>query len=217
MSEFDFDGWLDYLKFVGRYEGYEPDYESLEAETSDEVLEEQEFLYRIGYNFSLTIQIMESSIFREGKLKGRKISGKYRLYLIENIKELIVEVVKILNGLESLKERKQTVAQEFDSILSEYDKLSKIVLECKGVRPEKVKAIRDDLSVMKNRTLIKLIPISSLPPEIMPSLIAIFKKYVPTAPNQTIAARISELLKTAGFDVKQETIRKKLQTQIPTV
>jgi hypothetical protein len=217
MSEFDFDGWLDYLKFVGRYEGYEPDYESLEAELSDEVLEEQEFLYRIGNNFSLTIQIMESGIFREGKLKGRKISGKYRLYPIENIKELIIEVVKILNGLESLKEREQTVDQQFDSILNEYDKLSKIVLECKGIRPEKVKAIRDDLAVMKNRTLMKLIPISSLPPEIMPSLIAIFKKYVPTAPNQTIAARISELLKTAGFDVKQETIRKKLQTQIPTV
>jgi hypothetical protein len=217
MSEFDFDGWLDYLKFVGRYEGYEPDYESLEKELSDEVLEEQEFLYRIGFNYSVTIQFMESGIFREGKLKGRKISEKHRLYPIDNIKEFLIEVVKILNGLESMKVREKKVTQEFDSILSEYDKLSKIVLECKGVRPEKVKAIRDDLAVMKNRTLIKLTPISSLPTEIMPSLIALFKKYIPTAPNQTIAARISELLKIAGFDVKQETIRKKLQTQIPTV
>lgn len=80
-----------------------------------------------------------------------------------------------------------------------------------------MKAIRDSLVDMENRTLDKLSPITSLPPDIVTSLIASFKKYVSSAPNQTIAARISELLKIAGFDVKQETIRKKLQTQIPTV
>jgi hypothetical protein len=215
MSEFNFDEWIDYLKYVkGAYEGdFAPDI----SDMSDEEIEEEEFLYRIGHNFSLTIQIMESSIFREGKLKGRKISGKYRLYPIGDIREFIIELVKMLNRLEYMKERKQRVAQKFDSILTNYDELSKIVLESKGVRPEKVKSIWHDLAIMKDRTLDKLGPISNLPSEIMPSLIDLFKKYIPTAPNQTIAARISDLLKIVGFQVNQETIRKKLQTQIPTV
>jgi hypothetical protein len=112
--------------------------------------------------------------------------------------------------------RNQSVTLNFESLLSKYDELSKVVLEYKGVRPEKMKAIRHDLAVMKDRTLSKLNPMSSLPPDIVPLLINSFKKHVSSAPNQTIAARISELLKISGFDVKQETVRKKLQTQTST-
>jgi hypothetical protein len=199
----------DYLDSIVKYEGYEPDF-------TDEVIEQMELLYRVG-SIPLAIEIMESSIFREGSLKGRKISGKHRLYPILDAKEFVIELLGILGGLEYIKNRKQTLSHEFDSILRAYDRLSKAVLEYKGIRPEKVKAIRHDLAAMKDRTIIKLSPISSLPPDIMPSLIALFKKYVSTAPNQTIAARISELLKMVGFQVNQETIRKKLQAQISTV
>jgi hypothetical protein len=213
MSEFQFDEWLDYLKYVkSAYEGYEPDISNI----SDEEIEEQEFFNSIGYNFSLTIQIMESGVFREGNLKGRKISNKYKLYPIENLKDFLIDVVKILSGLESTKERKQTIAQKFDSILNNYDELSKIVLECKGVRPEKVKAIRHGLAIMKDRTISKLIPISNLPSDTISSLISLFKKCIPAAPNQTISTRISELLRIVGFQVNQETIRKKLQAQHPS-
>jgi Asp-tRNA(Asn)/Glu-tRNA(Gln) amidotransferase C subunit len=213
MSEFDFDEWVDYLKYAASYEGYEPDI----SDISDEEAEEQIFLSKIGYNFPLTIQIMESGIFREAKLKGRKISEKYRLYPIEDIKEFIIELVNILNRLENMKERKQRFTHQFESIISEFDLLSKMVLECKGVRPEKLKAIRHDLAVMKDKTLNKLNPVSSLPSNIIPTLINLFKKYIQNAPNQTIATRISELLKIVDFQVNQETIRKKLQAQIPIV
>jgi hypothetical protein len=196
----------DQMDLVSTYEGYEP-----------EISEQEEFIYRIGRNIPLAIQIMESGIFREGRLQGRKISTKHRLYAIDGIEEFVIELVRIFTNLTKMMVQKQSVTLKFDSILAKYDELTGVVLECKGVRPQKVQAIRQDLALVKKKTLSKLNPISSLPPDIISSLIFLFKKYIPTAPNQTIATRISDLLKIVGFQVNQETIRKKLQTQIPTI
>jgi hypothetical protein len=190
----------------------------------------------------IAITIMESGIFYEGKLKGRKISNKYRLYNIDNLEALVLGAGVIIDEalyghLKPQSVPPSEIRREYEagniseeeyevyfcdevsgnlkSFLLYYDNVSKIILEYKGARPEKVAKIHRELESMITKTLTKLPPPPSFFPEAILTIIGLFKKCVPMAPDQTLAARITGLLYKFNIEVKEETIRKKLQTEGP--
>ncbi|MEW6386327.1 MAG: hypothetical protein AB1491_02265 [Thermodesulfobacteriota bacterium] len=192
------------------------------------------------------INIMESGIFYKGKLKGRKISNQYRLYNIDNLEALVLGAVIIIDealyghlklpSSPSSEIRREYEAgnvsedvydwffddeetQDLKTLLFHYDNVSEIILAYKGARPEKVIKIREELESMVSNTIRKM-PISpSRFPICLTLLLGLFKKFVPDAPKQTIAARVQDVLTILKEDslknfektLGQDAIRKRLE------
>jgi hypothetical protein len=163
------------------------------------------------------IAILESGIFLDGKLKGRPVGKKFRLFNIESPFQFVFESGMIFSVWIKTQDSQQMFAEASYGLLEHFDNVSRKVLKYKGIRPEKVKAIRHELVAMQEKTINKLSRLKGPTYDLVLSLIPKFKKYIPTAPNQTIAARIQDLLKIVGLHVEQETIRKRIQSFPPIV
>jgi hypothetical protein len=164
-----------------------------------------------GMTNHYAIAILESGIFRDCKLKGRPIGGKFRLYPIESPFQFVIESGMIFSIWIRTRDQQQMFADASYGLLEHFDDVSREVLKYRGVRPEKVKAIRQKLVAMREKTISKLSRIKGPTYDLVSALIPKFKQYMPTAPNQTIAARIQDLLKIVDLHVEQETIRKRIQ------
>jgi hypothetical protein len=163
---------------------------------------------------NLAIEIINSNIIIDGKLKGRNISGIYKTYEITDFLGFISEASTILNKVIYIKGYIQCVNKQFESMIAKYDELSKIMLEYKGVRPKTVNNIRSNLIDIQDNTLSKMTPKIKLSKDIIPLLINLFKKHIPGAPDERIAICIRELLKIVSseeFIVTEGAIRKQIQ------
>lgn len=162
----------------------------------------------------IIIDILKSGIFRDGKLRGRKITSVYRVYSIIDLERTVITAAEYIDYAIKAKE-KNPLFNKFEwhlvEINNSLDTISEIIEELASSRLRKsLQKIRDELSKLSTDTKKKMPPTSNFTS--LDSLIRLLKEKIPDAPDLTLSARLRELLKKFGFDIKEETIRKRLQS-----
>jgi hypothetical protein len=163
------------------------------------------------------LKIMESGIFYEGQLRGRQSTGRsrdYAKYQIYNIEGFVFDVVYNIYDLKGNITKKyfdvKIFCSEFES--SNYDSMITLLRKRFGIstvkKMEYIKKIvmefeSELLSEMRNDTK------KPIYKNVQP-IFDVFKHYIPDAPNQTIADRISELLAKFDINVKANTMLQRI-------
>jgi len=190
---------------------------------SDEEREDAREKLRLEHFIDEQLKILNSGIFLDGHLRGKQLTGsarKYEKYQINDFEEFIAGVTLHILSIDEDEEAKDVFATIIlleSGFRPEY--FEKLIIFLRKKRISKAKELEDIRSNLfkltkELRDKIFIYPKSStifkstkrVIYKNVDSLFLYFKKHIPDAPEETIAARISELLKEFKFDVKPGTI-----------
>lgn len=171
------------------------------------------------YDEEVEQAITKCGIFHMNKLKGRKISNKYRTYDIESVNTLINQLKSIFIGWQQMQHRYEEIVTE-DVAERAFQEINKCLEKIAGISratyqdsSPHINRIKQELGKLK-RKITPHLPASlwAYPNKSMliNNLIHTLLHHAPTAPHQTIAARVSDLLKLVNLKIKPETIRKRI-------
>jgi hypothetical protein len=165
------------------------------------------------------IAIMESDIFYEGQLKGKRLTGgknRFKLYPINDFQRFLWSIAApfepaISMGVSAL--CLEEPPRMFDKLLEDLADMTCLAEIYKGKRVAKrMAAIGKELEDIK-----KDISSNITPPanpigivKIIDHLISTFKAHIPDAPDQTIANSISDLLQKYDMPVKAKAILQRM-------
>ena len=183
---------------------------------------------RVDHFIDEKLKILNSGIFLDGNLRGKQLTGsarKYEKYQINDFEEFIAGVTSYILSIDEDKEAKDV----FSSIIllemgfrSEYfEKFITFLRKKRISKAKELENIRNNLFELTREFRDKIYICPKLPNifkskkrviyKNVDSIFLFFKKHIPDAPEETIAARISELLKIFNIGVKPGTI---LQRQL---
>jgi hypothetical protein len=157
---------------------------------------------------------LKSGIFRDGKLRGKKLSSKHLSYAINDFELTLITAAEYIDY--SIKAKIiNPLLDKFEwhyyELQDRLDHISEIIEKLGSSRLKKsLLKVRNNLSKLNSETKKKMPPTSNFTS--LDSLIRLFKEKIPKAPDLTLSARLRELLKKFDFDIKAETIRKRLQS-----
>ncbi len=187
---------------------------------SDEERENAESKLKTPHLISDQLKIMNSGIFLEGHLRGKPLTGsakRYEKYQINDLEGLIAEVaiaILFINKDWSINVLDYITKLYLDFTSDDYDKLITFFRKrCISIA-KKMEDIKDKFMQLRKALKNKINKSPKLTfkttkriiHENVDSLFSIFKAHIPGSHEETIADRISELLKEFDIDVKPGTI-----------
>jgi hypothetical protein len=169
--------------------------------------------YSFGPYFNELSIILESKIFQDGQLKGRQLSGharKYRSYQINDLQEFIWLLCDKIHFFSPVDTEQST----FDSLLN----LLKCIEECNDsirrlfgkIQGDKIAAfgerVRTQLSTMMESSKESSPQFFITERDLIKHITDLFKKHIPNAPEGSIHAGVSKVLKLFGIHCNPKTI-----------
>jgi hypothetical protein len=166
------------------------------------------------------LKVMDSDIFHEGQLKGKKIGGsskKYVKYQINDIEDFVDWVGQAISTIDinfkyqyfplnALWHRFNN--KDFESMINALNK------DFGSSTFNKMNKVKSNFMALFEELQPKIGSKAKNPlKENVDSIFGIFKRHIPDAPDQTIAVRISELLNEFGIEVKSGTILQRMNRE----
>jgi hypothetical protein len=193
------------------------------SQRQDLNIEERKFvesIVRTPHLIREQLIILNSGIFHEGQLRGKQLTGTSRTYAryhINDIEGFVADVADRMFFLEEGGDPQhfgysylEDLAVQFDS--GDYDKVITDIRKRFGIsKARKLNDIKKKFQALSSEILdnLDLYEQKTIPKNI-DSLFYLFKEYIPDAPDQTIADRISELLAKFDINVKANTMLQRI-------
>ncbi len=174
------------------------------------------------YNSENILKVMSSSIFLEGGLKGKSLSGERSTFKVYSIRNLIVLIIEasILLAQPNLEETFKDSISMFDTAINKVDALKVVAQFYRSwVTYKKLERIIHELTNIKSNLLSKPNPnklhfrlskSDRQDPDRIDKLIQLFKEQIPEAPPFTIGRAIHKLHSQFGIPSTEAAITQRI-------